>query len=126
MVSCDRALLRRLGDHVEFVAFRIQQSRPAHAAHLDILLSARTQADQPPDLCLGAISGLTGKPEWARMTNSSALAALAVPGPDLFLILGPWPAIPMVPMRSSAHVGKGVQPGGKDLRPTSRSRSACG
>src|ERR1700722_4419509 len=52
MVSRDRAVLRRLRDHVEFVVFRIQQRGPAHAAHLDIRLPARTQTDQPLDLCL--------------------------------------------------------------------------
>src|ERR1700728_1415498 len=46
------ALLRRLGDHVELRAFRIQEGGPAHAAHLDVLLAARTEGDQPPDLCL--------------------------------------------------------------------------
>src|SRR6202020_2881232 len=30
------ALLCRLGDHVELVAFRIQEGGPAHAAHLDV------------------------------------------------------------------------------------------
>src|ERR1700728_2327711 len=33
VVSRDCALLRRLGDHVELVAFRIQEGGPAHAAH---------------------------------------------------------------------------------------------
>ena len=45
MVSRDRARLRGLCDHVEFVVFRIQESGPADAAHLDIRLPFRTEAD---------------------------------------------------------------------------------